>query len=391
MLVGHFIRGFLRPTESFVYNQIVSLRNTETFIYCHHILPTACEFQCINQVISIDNLLSSTGKLYQMVNYKFFRNLSNIATEKITYDITQRGIQLLHFHYLVDARFFLKIAKKINIPKIVSGYGWDVSLFPQKFLGYGKKYLNPLFSEMDLFLAMSHDMQNDLLQLGCPAEKILIHYFGVDAGRFQCNHRSYGDKEKIVILFLARLAGKKAPTDVLFALKKLENDPLVTDNWTLNIVGDGPLYPLLQKIVKEFRWESKVTFNKHISYVSEDFTKVYHSADIYILPSKTFKAEKEGIPGTLVEAMASGLPVVSTYHAGIPSVIKDGVDGFLCKEGDIDDIATKLRILLTDSKTREFLGQNAAKKVINELDISVKTRELEDIYSKLLSRVNNKS
>lgn len=116
--------------------------------------------------------------------------------------------------------------------------------------------------------------------------------------------------------------------------------------------------------------------------------KYYHNADIYLQPSVTANGEKEGIPGTLIEAMASGLRVISTFHAGIPYIIENEVNGLLVKENDINGIAVSILRLVNDEKLRENLGNNTTIKASKELDLVEKTKELENIYSSLLTNRN---
>jgi len=115
----------------------------------------------------------------------------------------------------------------------------------------------------------------------------------------------------------------------------------------------------------------------------------YKEADIFVLPSITRKDyNKEGIPGTIVEAMASGLPVVTTKHAGIPEIIHDYKEGILVKERDIEGIAMALEELLVNVKLRASLGKRASEKAYGELNLINGTKRLEAIYDKVINNYN---
>jgi len=385
--IGHLLRAFIRPTESFIYNQISTLSAYNPVTFCDHHFP-GNNFSSIS-AISIDEIINPSQKLEHMLFYKMFRLLNNNIAKKLCEEIIKYDIKLLHFHYLVDARYFLPVIKLLKIPTIVSGYGWDVSSFPSKMFGFGKKYLNPIYKEVDIFLAMSEDMKMDMIKIGCPKNKIIVHYYGTNTKRFVHPERSYKNKKQFNLLFCGRLAHKKAPQLILYALRKLELSENSIPSWYLTFVGDGPLYGKLISIVNEFGWHDKVLFTGHIPHNTNELVVQYKNADIYLQPSMTtVEGEKEGIPGTLIEAMSSGLPVISTHHAGIPSVIENDINGFLCEEGDIDCIAEKIKILLEDSELRQKIGNNAAKKALTYLDLSNKTKELEEIYSRLLKSTN---
>jgi colanic acid/amylovoran biosynthesis glycosyltransferase len=102
------------------------------------------------------------------------------------------------------------------------------------------------------------------------------------------------------------------------------------------------------------------------------------------LPSLTIAGDKEGIPGSVVEAMACGLPVVSTYHAGVPEMIHDGEDGLLVEELDLAGLAAALGRLIEDRSLRERLGRAAAETAAGKGRLAGRTRDLELIYDRLV-------
>jgi colanic acid/amylovoran biosynthesis glycosyltransferase len=110
----------------------------------------------------------------------------------------------------------------------------------------------------------------------------------------------------------------------------------------------------------------------------------FHEADIFVHPSVTTRGVKEGIPGTVVEAMASGLPVVASRHGGIPAVIESGRHGLLVDEGDVDQLADALQALLEDASHRERLGTAATERAARELDLGARSDALERIYDRFV-------
>ena len=120
--------------------------------------------------------------------------------------------------------------------------------------------------------------------------------------------------------------------------------------------------------------------------ISEKYLDYLYDSHIYIHHSVTdSRGAQEGIPTTVVEAAASGLPVISTCHAGIPDIVKHGVNGFLTKEKDVDLTAKYLAELIEDDKLREKLGKAGRQIAEQKLDNYKKSVELNKIYDKVIS------
>lgn len=383
--VAHFEREYLRVTETFIFNQIKSLKNNSNFeplIFCKKFNNNFNDNEIIPFIVTEN--LTSFNKVIDNLSYDYFKHLTTKAVDNIIKQLNVKEIKLLHFHYLVDARFFIDVIKKSKLPCIVSAYGWDVSNFPKKYFGLGKKYLEPTLKEIDYIIAMSEDMKKDLLLMGVPEHKIVIHYHGINIKRFIYKERKYDDKNRINILFCGRLVYKKAPDLILKSLKIIKEKKLTNVSFKFTIVGEGVLRNLIESLVKEYALGDIVDLLGHIPHHSEKFLDEYRKADILVQPSQVSKNDKEGIPGTLIEAMASGLPVVSTYHAGIPEIIESGVNGLLVKEGDCEELAQKISILMNNTTLRKKLGINAQEKV-KELDLESKTEKLEEIYYRVIN------
>lgn len=382
-VVVHLIRNYLAPTETFIHNQMAFLVNYQPYVVCHG-LRNGVKPPDDYDIFSAGATTTGLWKIYADFAYKISRYLSASEIDLMAAAIADSNARLLHFHYAVDARYFLKLKKKLKLPSLVSLYGYDVSMFPRSRLGLGLKYLKPIFEHFDRFVAMSNDMKKDLVKLGCPENKIIVHYYGVECSRFACPDRHYQSKGVLNILMCGTLEVKKAQHLVLAALYELEKRGTTKRNFRVTLVGDGPMRPVLAKMVKKYGMQDRVRFCGHIPYRSNELVEEFRQADIFALPSITVKGDKEGIPGTIVEAMAAGLPVVSSYHAGIPEVIEHDVHGLLVKEMDSQGLADALAALVDSQGQRERLGRAAALKAIRDLDVKKRISNLEKIYDGLL-------
>ena len=168
------------------------------------------------------------------------------------------------------------------------------------------------------------------------------------------------------------------------ALEKLVNDGFDDFEWI--IAGDGKMKEQLLDQISATKLSSRIRFTGIYSYDSDDLKNLFNQADIYVQPSVTASdGDKEGIPGTLIEAMAAGLPVISTHHAGIPEVVTEKA-GMLVGEWDIAGLCEAICNLSRDKDKRIKMGEAARNHAITILDLHIKQAELEWIYDKLLKR-----
>ena len=182
---------------------------------------------------------------------------------------------------------------------------------------------------------------------------------------------------------LSTLCPKKGHLFQLTAIEKLVTSGIT--NFQFRIAGTGEVETELKKVVNEKHLSEYVIFTGALKYGSEEMMEEYKNADIFLHPSVTAPdGDKEGIPGTIIEAMSAGLPVISTFHAGIPYIIENKKTGILVKEWDIDALAEALTSLIQNKNLCENIGLTAQKYALQNLDLRLKEKELEEIYDKLI-------
>jgi len=184
------------------------------------------------------------------------------------------------------------------------------------------------------------------------------------------------------LLIVSGLAAKKGHMFLLEALAKARQ--LTKAHLHLDIVGEGDLRSEIEAAIQRLGLQYSVAMHGRVAYGSDEHRRYLESAHAFIHPSVTGPdGDKEGIPGALVEAMAAGLPVISTYHAGIPSVVKDGEQGWLVQENDIDALARVLVEVAENPRMREERGHIARHHALTHLDIRPRQIALEALYSQL--------
>jgi colanic acid/amylovoran biosynthesis glycosyltransferase len=390
--VAHFIRNVLSPHVTFVRNQVMNHANYVPCVVGKKYIPSDFAQEIVNSVPTFicDRQKRGISHAFSSVVYaRPFRRVTLGDRREIRRFLSSQRADILHFHYGTDAGVFVGATRDLGIPRVVSFYGYDCTSFPNWFFGYGGQYLRKVFKQVDYCVAMSEDMKADLLGLGCPKSKIFVHYYGTEVSKFVYK-RAYNNKPNITILIVASLDEKKGHIYLLKSLEKLTK--AFKFRLRLRIVGCGPLGEELKNYVKSCNLENAVTFVGAHEYLGERFLKEFHDADIFAHPSViASNGDKEGIPGTIVEAMAAGLPVVSTYHAGIPYILEHEKTGLLVKERDVDALAASISRLVLDSELRKRIGQNAQKYALKHLDLRQKQVELENIYDRVIEEFKTRA
>lgn len=383
MKVLHCIRKKSQLKATFISNQIDYLdQNSSYVVYRFNSERTNSDAFSDYNYKGKELDLSVFNGILEKILYWTLKTISRRQRFYLEEFIDTHNIDLCHFHYGSDAGVFYPIQKRIKIPTIVSFYGYDCFSFPRRFFGLGKFFLKKrVFRPASGVLAMSGEMKNDLLLLGCPENKIFVHYHGIPS-KLKIINRDYQIGERVNLLMLSYLDPVKGHLFVLQALRKLISSG--NTNFYLKIYGSGHYLKTLESAVTTMNLSKYVEFAGAVKYMSPKFQTVFSKADIYLHTSVITKHDKEGIPGSLVEAMFAGLPIIATRHGGIPYVIEDGKSGLLIDEWDIEELGNALTILSQDEIIRRRLGETARHVAMQQLDIKLRSKNLESIYKSLL-------
>ncbi|MBN2457223.1 MAG: glycosyltransferase [Sedimentisphaerales bacterium] len=260
---------------------------------------------------------------------------------------------------------------------VTTFHGYDVSRY---LCDRGNQVYDGLFHKGDLFLAISELGSRNLSDLGCPIQKLKIHHMGIDSQRFAFMPRDVPAEADILILTVARLVEKKGIEYGIRAIAKLKQR---YHRIKYKIIGDGPLRKHLQKLVQELGLENTVEL---VGWrLQDEIINELHSACILLAPSITASnGDKEGVPVVMMEAMATGLPVISTLHSGIPGLVEDGVSGFLVPERDTDALAEKLGYLIEHPDIWSRMGRSGRDQIEGNYDINKLNDKLVSIYQGLI-------
>jgi colanic acid/amylovoran biosynthesis glycosyltransferase len=256
----------------------------------------------------------------------------------------------------------------IRGPVITSFYGYDVGRH------WSRSGYDQLFAEGDRFIALGDHMRDQLVALGCPANRIVVHRLGVDLTQFASSPRPVRDRFEIVSI--ARLIEKKGIEYGLRAVAELSRKKIQIG---YTIVGDGPLRESLESLTRSLGIEGIVRFRGGQPHRA--IVQLLHDSDVLLAPSVTARdGDVEGTPVAILEAHASGLPVVATRHAGIPEIVEDGESGFLVAERNSAELAERLVRLAGDPSLQQKMGASGMAAVAEKHDIRRLNAELVSIY-----------
>jgi colanic acid/amylovoran biosynthesis glycosyltransferase len=284
---------------------------------------------------------------------------------------------LIHAHFGTDGLLVLPLARALGVPLITSLRGYDVTRSDGALLASGRlswiRYAlgkKRLQRGGALFLAVSDALRQQAIARGYPEARTFTHYNGVDLDRFR---PSEAPAEPGLILHVGRLVEKKGTKVLIEALAGIAGAKLV-------IIGDGPLRGALERQARQLG--DRIRFLGELS--SDEVANWMRRAAVLAAPSMTAAdGDAEGLPNVVVEAAASGLPVVGTIHSGIPEAIKDGVTGFLVPEGDAGALAVRLTDLLGSEPLRRDIGVAARQLAEGKFSRQMLTARLESIYDEV--------
>ncbi|MBA3752436.1 glycosyltransferase, partial [Candidatus Dependentiae bacterium] len=350
-----------------------------------HLFPKISETFVVNQIVqllqrghSVSIWARKAGEEKVHEKVKEYKLIEKTYYKTLPADIQSYDLIICQFGPLGIE--FLRHKQALHLKaKVVTFFrGFDIS----RYLYENPGCYDSLFRYGDLLATSSNAFRERLLELGADPKKTVVYYSSVDCSTFSYSEHSPSDKT-IRILTIGRLIEKKGMEDVITALNMVI--PRYSDVY-LTIVGEGDsrIKRKLKKLIH------RLGIGNHITFAGEctqaEVIQHLKNSHLFVLASKTARNfDQEGIPNVLKEAMAVGLPVITTRHGGIPEMVLDGINGYLVDEGRSDQIAKRIEYLIARPDLCKRVGVSARKTVEQMFESSHKGDELEQLLEQLIA------
>jgi colanic acid/amylovoran biosynthesis glycosyltransferase len=315
-------------------------------------------------------VLNSSTYGYQAASLSALYRLAGTISRRRSYDI-------LHAHYGPVGNSYRFVRGLLKAPFIVSYYGYDAWAVPRK---EGPDVYHRLFETADSVLILADDMGKQLQTLGCPATKQQKLAVGVRVEDFPFRERTRKSGEPIRLLTIARFVEKKG---LEYSIRAFAQTLKSGANLIYDIIGDGPLRGRIQKLIAELQIEKQVILHGYRE--GSQLHQIMDAAHIMVLSSVTASdGDQECTPVSLMDAQASGMPVLSTRHSGIPEVVCEGQSGFLVPERDVGALAERLTHLVEHPEIWAAMGRAGRRHVEQNYNCAMLSGELVGIYEKVI-------
>lgn len=389
MRVLHFCGAFSRLSETFIYDLITGLE----------------ELGIDNQVVTFERLRADTRPFDKVHVVRaaqrrgpealFRRSFAKVTAKDPTdasWPIEQRRMasvvksvkpDLIHAHFGTAGAKMAPLAKSLAIPLVTTFHGFDATKLPKQ--RFWRDAYRAMWQIPGAAVGVSENICNKLLELGADRDKVFKIANGIELTDFpyHCPAERF-DGKHVDWLFVGRLVEKKGILHLFesFRIALEQVSPGLT--LSLNIVGDGEQMPDLVAARKRHGLEERVLLHgaQPHSFVREMMQRCHLHAQHSITPPS---GDQEGLPVGLIEAAAAGLPLVATRHSGIPEIVRDGKNGFLVAERDVNAMGERMALLSSNPEWWKRMSESGRKHVEEKMELKTQVKVWSRLYDRVLS------
>jgi colanic acid/amylovoran biosynthesis glycosyltransferase len=334
--------ALISPTEN---------ASSETFIKQHRLNLKGNVIYYFNGYIPKENdienrFLKKKDKYTFFIKNKLKLTSFSINEQALIKSFKQQKINIVVAEYGITAVHVLDVCKHLNIPLIPIFHGFDASI-KSILTEYEQRYKH-VFEYVKRIISVSNKIKETIIELGCDSSKIVVSPCAPDDSFLDLSP-SFKSQ---TFFGIGRFVDKKAPYYSILAFREVLKE---FPNAKLILAGDGVLLNMCENLVAFFGITNNV---KLIGRVSIDEVQACMLKSIAFVQHSIIakNGDSEGTPVAILEASAAGLPIVSTYHAGIKNVVINGETGFLVNEHEVNEMADKMILILRNIKEAKIMG-----------------------------------
>ncbi len=376
-IVASYCTTFLKPEMLHIYRQIAGLERYRTFVI-------AKERICEDRYPFGDIEIIPCRRSNFIVRFylKYLRRLPPIyyrgEYRHLVQIVERRRPNLMHIYFGHTGVHLNEFIAHWRHPCVVSFHGADVRMRDDQNYQAG---MRRLFRIATLVMARSCSLAERLKELGCPGEKIRLNRTGIPLHEFPFTRRKMPSDGEWHLVQSSRLIPKKGLATSITAFARFRQK---YPKARFTIAGSGELREELERLARQLGVGDAVTFAGFLS--AEQLNALYETAQIFLHPSEiTTDANQEGIPNAMLEAMATGLPVVATRHGGIPEAVEHEKSGLLVPERDPEALYAALERLVEAPEYLQTMGEQASQSVRAAFESKQAIKTLEAIYDEALA------
>jgi glycosyltransferase involved in cell wall biosynthesis len=297
--------------------------------------------------------------------------------------LQEKQADLIHANFAEGGPAAVSLSKHLRLPLILHLRGGAEllpdhelrrHLFQLPFLAHRKR----LWQRASLFLCVSNFIREKAIKAGFPAEKVRVHYTGMDLRTFTITEQS-DHKDPNMVLYVGRLVPYKGCDYLIRAMQQVQQRQPEAH---LVIIGDGTFRAKLELLARELGVRCQFLGEKP----QKEIRTWYERARVFCAPSVTLEdGMSEAFGNVFSEAQAMGAPVVSFQHGGIPETMQDGITGLLAPERDVPQLAEHLLRYLQDDAFWANSRQQGMHWVRQAFDVRRQTARLEELYDGVIA------
>ena len=376
-VIASYCSSFLKPEMLHIYRQVKALRRVKTFVMTKE-LQNAERFPFRD----IEIIPTQRMNLLRHGWLKFVKRRPPVIYrgeyQLLASLLERRGADLMHIYFGHTGVHLLPFIEQWDKPCVVSFHGADVAV--KEDIAHYPAKLRRLFEVVPLVFARSQSLADRLSEFGCPPEKLRINRTGVPLDEFPFVDRQAPTDGHWRVMQACRLIPKKGVATSLRAFAIFKKDHPQAKFY---IAGKGPLQPELEMLAAGLGIFKDVHF---VGFLSQSkLMELYASSHLFLHPSEMPPDEnQEGVPNSILEAMATGLPVAATQHGGIPEAVEHGRTGWLVPEEDHIALANAMQEIARSPRVLTEMGLRAREAVIKRFAQEAQIDQLEWFYEEAI-------